>query len=71
MQDARQTQARLRDRLATTDLRLSVLIDSGAVARSSCDNGVREPAGTGGVVPSAKRAQLDQAHAQRIVAHHL
>lgn len=29
---------------------------------------MREPAGTGGVVPSAIRAQFDQAHAQRIVA---
>lgn len=68
MEDAQQTQARLRDRLATTDLRLSVLVDSGAVARSSCSGGVRETAGTGGVVPSAVRAQLDPAHAQRIIA---
>ena len=68
MQDAQQTQARLRDRLATTDLRLSVLVDSGAVARSGCDGGVREAAGTGGVVPGAVRAQLDRAHAQRIIA---
>lgn len=68
MEDAQQTQARLRDRLATTDLRLSVLVDSGAVARSRCEGGVRETAGTGGVVPGAVRAQLDPAHAQRIIA---
>lgn len=68
MQDAQQTQARLRDRLATTDLRLSVLVDSGAVVRSGCDGRVRETAGTGGVVPGAVRAQLEPAHAQRIIA---
>ncbi|MGJ7475135.1 lysis protein [Pseudomonas fulva] len=68
MEDAQQTQARLRDRLATTDLRLSVLVDSGAVARSGCDGGVRETASTGGVVLGAVRAQLDPAHAQRIIA---
>ncbi len=68
MEDAQQTQARLRDRLATTDLRLSVLVDSGAVASSGCVGGLRETAGTGGVVPSAIRAQLDPAHAQRIIA---
>ncbi|MGE8121537.1 lysis protein [Pseudomonas fulva] len=68
MQNAQQTQARLRDRLATTDLRLSVLVDSGAVARSGCVSGLRETAGTGGVVPGAVRAQLDPAHAQRIIA---
>ncbi|MFK3720346.1 lysis protein [Pseudomonas fulva] len=68
MEDAQQTQARLRDRLATTDLRLSVLVDSGAVARSRGEGGVRETAGTGGVVPGAVRAKLDPAHAQRIIA---
>jgi len=68
MNDAQQAQARLRDRLATSDLRLSVLVDAGAVTASRCDGGVREAAGTGGVVPDAVRAQLDPAHAQRIVA---
>lgn len=68
MEDAQQTQARLRDQLATTDLRLSVLADSGAVAGSGCVGGLRETAGTGGVVPSAVRVQLDRAHAQRIIA---
>ncbi|WP_409261141.1 lysis protein [Pseudomonas putida] len=68
MNDAQQAQARLRDRLATSDLRLSVLVDAGAFAASRCDGGVREAAGTGGVVPGTVRAQLDPAHAQRIVA---
>lgn len=68
MEDAQQTQARLRDRLATSDLRLSVLVDAGTFATPGCDGGVRETAGTGGVVHGAVRAQLDRAHAQRIVA---
>jgi len=68
MNDAQQTQARLRDRLATSDLRLSVFVDAGALVASSCDGGVREATGTGGVVPNAVRAELDPAHAQRIVA---
>lgn len=68
MEDAQQTQARLRDRLATADLRLSVLVEAGALAASSCDGGLREAASTGGLVHGAIRAQLDRAHAQRIVA---
>ncbi|QDY37614.1 lysis protein [Pseudomonas putida] len=68
MEDAQQAQARLRDRLATSDLRLSVLVDSGAFAAPGCDGGLREAAGTGGVVHGAVRAKLDRAHAQRIVA---
>lgn len=68
MNDAQQAQARLRDRLSTADLRLSVLVDAGAVATQGCDGGVRRPAGTGGVVAGALRAQLDPAHARRIVA---
>ncbi|QLL15407.1 lysis system i-spanin subunit Rz [Pseudomonas chlororaphis] len=67
MNDAQQAQARLRDRLATADLRLSVLLDAGSVATSSCDGGMRAPAGTGGLVDGALRAQLDPAHARRIV----
>ena len=54
-----ETQARLRDRLATTDLRLSVLVDAGAINSSGCDGGLREAAGTGSVVHGAVRAQLD------------
>ncbi len=68
MNDAQQAQARLRDRLATADLRLSVLVDAGALAGQGCGGGMREATGTGGVVHGAVRAQLDRAHAQRIVA---
>ena len=68
MNDAQETQARLRDRLATADLRLSILVDAGAFATPSRDGGMRETAGTGGLVHGAVRAQLDRAHAQRIVA---
>ncbi|HAL68064.1 MAG TPA: lysis protein [Pseudomonas sp.] len=68
MDNAQQTQARLRDRLATADLRLSVLVDAGPLAATSCEAGVREVSGTGGVVHGALRSQLDRAHAQRIVA---
>ena len=42
MNDAQQAQARLRDRLATADLRLSVLLDAGPVAAQGCDGGLRE-----------------------------
>lgn len=68
MNDAQQAQARLRDRLATADLRLSVLVDAGALAAQGCDSGVREATSAGGVVHGAVHAQLDRAHAQRIVA---
>lgn len=68
MNDAQQAQARLRDRLATADLRLSVLVDTGALAAQGCDRGMREAASAGGVVHGSVRAQLDRAHAQRIVA---
>ncbi len=68
LNDAQQAQARLRDRLATADLRLSVLVDAGTLAGQGCDGGVREAPGAGGVVHGAVRAQLDPAHAQRIVA---
>lgn len=68
MNDAQQAQARLRDRLATADLRLSVLVNAGAVAAQGCDGGLREAPGAGGVVHGAVRAELDPAHAQRIVA---
>lgn len=68
MNDAQKTQARLRDRLATADLRLSVLVDAGCPADQVGDGGMREASGTGGVVHGAVRAELDRAHAQRIVA---
>ena len=57
-------QARLRDRLATADLRLSVLLDAtDSVGR----DGVQATTGTGCVVYGTARAQLDPAHAQRII----
>ncbi|PKI19419.1 lysis system i-spanin subunit Rz [Pseudomonas monteilii] len=67
MANAKKTQDRLRDQLATADVRLSVLIDAGAFAAQSCDGGGRETAGTGSLVHGAVRADLDPAHAQRII----
>lgn len=67
MNDAQKIQARLRDKLATADLRLLVLVDAAAFAASGCDGGMREAADTGGVVHGAVRARLDPAHAQRII----
>jgi hypothetical protein len=67
MNDAQRTQDRLRDRLATADLRLSVLVDAGAFPAPGGDGGMREAAGTGGVVHGAVRARLDPAHAQRVI----
>ena len=61
--DEKTKQARLRDRLATADLRLSVQLDAGA---TGCD-GMQAATSTGGVVYGAHRAQLDPAHAQRII----
>lgn len=62
-QDDRQS---LRDRLATADLRLSVLIaNPGAAQGGGC--GVPTTAGAGGVVYGPVRAELDPAHAQRII----
>ncbi|WP_027611083.1 lysis system i-spanin subunit Rz [Pseudomonas sp. URIL14HWK12:I6] len=65
LSDAQRDQDRLRDRLATADLRLSVLIDAGDVAQGC---GVPATAGPGGVDHAAVRARLDPAHAQRIIA---
>jgi uncharacterized protein YdbL (DUF1318 family) len=64
LSDAQTNQARLRDRLATADLRLSVLL---AEDPASC-NAVPSTASAGGVVHGRTRAQLDPAHAQRIIA---
>ncbi|MCU7647110.1 lysis protein [Pseudomonas piscis] len=58
-------QARLRDRLATADLRLSVLLNTAGTG-GGC--GVPTTAGAGGLVHGAARAELDPAAAQRIVA---
>jgi hypothetical protein len=65
MTDAQRDQDRLRDRLATSDLRLSVLLDATDVAKG-CD--MPATAGAGGVDHAAVRARLDPAHAQRIIA---
>ncbi|AZZ79318.1 lysis protein [Pseudomonas sp. RU47] len=63
MSDAQRDQDRLRDRLATSDLRLSVLLDADSAGGCS----VSAAPGAGGVDHAAVRAQLDPAHAQRIV----
>jgi hypothetical protein len=63
LSDAQRNQARLRDQLATADVRLSVLLEDSA---SGCD--VPATTGAAGVVHAARRAQLDPAHAQRIIA---
>mgnify|MGYP003579161851 CR=1 FL=1 len=64
LSDAQRDQDRLRDRLATADLRLSVLLD----ATTGAGNGSVSPAtATSGVVHGPTRAELDPAHAQRII----
>ena len=65
LSDAQRSQAVLRDRLATSDVRLSVLLDA-ADSASGCN--VPATPGAVGVVHGAARAQLDPAHAQRILA---
>ena len=65
MQDAQHTQARLRDRLATADLRLSVLLADSA---QGSGGGLQSTAGAGGLVHGAVRVELEPAHAQRIIA---
>ena len=61
--DEKTKQTHLRDRLATADLRLSVQLDAAA---TSCDS-VQPTTSAGGVVHGSHRAQLDPAHAQRII----
>ena len=65
LNDAQRDQDRLRDRLATADLRLSVLIDAGDAAQGC---GVPATSGAGGVDHATVRARLDPAHARRIIA---
>ena len=65
LSDAQRNQVLLRDRLATADVRLSVLLDATDSA-SGCN--VPATSGAVGVVHAARRAQLDPAHAQRIIA---
>ncbi|MFJ2279746.1 lysis protein [Pseudomonas sp. NPDC087803] len=64
LSDAQKNQDRMRDRLATSDLRLSVLLDASSTGGCS----VPAASGTGGVVHGPIQAELDPAHAQRIVA---
>ena len=61
--DEKTKQTRLRDRLATADLRLSVQLNA---ATTGCD-AVQTSTGAGGMVYGARRAKLDPAHAQRII----
>jgi len=63
LSDAQTNQARLRDRLATADLRLSVILDQGSTSGCSVPTGT----GAGSLVHGGARAQLDRAHAQRII----
>ena len=62
--DAKTNQDRLRDRIATADLRLSVLLDTTAATGR---DGIQATTGSGRVVHGTHRAQLDRAHAQRII----
>jgi uncharacterized protein HemX len=64
LSDAQRNQARLRDQLATADVRLSVLLAEDPA--SACN--VPSATTTAGVVHATRRAQLDPAHAQRIIA---
>ena len=61
--DEKTKQVRLLDRLATADLRLSVQLDAAA---TGCD-AVQATTSPGSMVYGAHRAQLDPAHAQRII----
>ncbi|WP_265533594.1 lysis system i-spanin subunit Rz [Pseudomonas saponiphila] len=64
LRDAQTNQARLRDRLATADLRLSVLLNT----VSGGSGGLPAAACASGLVHGAARAELAPAAAQRIVA---
>ncbi|MNP26328.1 Bacteriophage lysis protein [compost metagenome] len=64
LSDAQRDQGRLRDRLATADVRLSVLLDATDSASGCAMSATTAP---GGVVHGPTRAQLDPAHAQRII----
>lgn len=66
LSDAEKNAARLRDRLATAELRLSVLIANPA-AGGGGSNGMPAPAGAGCLVDGTGRADIDPGAAQRIV----
>lgn len=63
--DAQKNISQLRDRLATSDLRLSVLLASPVPGGG---DGVSATTGTGSMVHGVARAELDRAHAQRIIS---
>lgn len=64
LSDVQRDQGRLRDRLATADLRLSVLLNT----TTGAGNGsLSATTATVGVVHGSTRAELDPAHAQRII----
>ncbi|EPA95457.1 lysis system i-spanin subunit Rz [Pseudomonas sp. G5(2012)] len=63
LSDAKKTQQLLSDRLATADVRLSVLLTTGPLGGA----GLSATASAGGVVHGPTRGQLDPAHAQRII----
>ncbi|WP_338148451.1 lysis system i-spanin subunit Rz [Pseudomonas lundensis] len=64
--DAKTTQTRLRDRLATVDLRLSVLLDATPATGSDAMQ-TATATGTSSMVHGTARAQLNPAHARRII----
>ena len=64
LNDAKQSQARLRDRLATADVRLSVLLAQPATCFPASVPATTAP---GSMVYGTQRAELDRAHAQRII----
>jgi hypothetical protein len=65
LSDAQKAQQRLADRLATADVRLSVLLATGPAGPGG--DGVSAATRAGGVVHGGTRAELDPSHAQRIV----
>jgi len=65
LKDAKETQQRLSDGLATATVRLSVLLAAGS-DRAGGD-GLSATASARGVVHGPARSQLDSAHAQRII----
>ena len=62
--DEQTKQARLRDRLATADLRLSVVL---AATETTGNCSMPATTATGRVVHGSTRVELDPAHAQRII----
>ena len=65
LSDAKQSQARLRDRLATADVRLSVLLAQPVTCGPASVPATTAP---GSMVYGTQRAELDPTHAQRIIS---